>query len=82
MIVDAVVSRGVIPEAPTAMLGVTVPVHRTGVAPPPLLPVEKSVMVVPEAPLDGKSMLAAGETEPAPALEVVNPVERATFCRA
>ena len=52
--VVAVVRRGITPEAPIAMVGDTPPYHRIGVAPPPVLPVEKCVTVVPAAPLDGK----------------------------
>lgn len=76
----AVVSRGVIPAAPIAIDGDTVPDHRIAVAPPPVLPVEKCVIVVPAAPDDGKSIFAAGLV--LPALDDDHPVERATFCRA
>lgn len=77
---ELVVNRGVIPAAPIAIFGVTVPDHKIAEAPPPDLPVEKCVIVVPDAPLAGKSMLAAGET--LPALDVLHPVDRATLTRA
>ena len=79
--VELVVNRGVIPAAPIAIFGVTVPLQRIAAAPPPLLPVEKCVTVEPDAPLDGKSMFACGLM--LPVVDVVQPLpDRATFTRA
>ena len=79
VIVDEVVKRGVTPF-PVTMFGVTVPLQRIAVAPPPVLPVEKYV-TVPEPPVPaGKSMLATGETEPE--LSAHPPEVRATLTRA
>lgn len=80
--VDAVVSRGVMPDEPTAMFGVTVPDQKISLPGAPVtLPVEKCVMVEP-APVDaGKSMLATGDVDPA--LDAVQPpVVRAGATRA
>ena len=82
MIVVAVVSTGVTPD-PVTMLGVTVPLHRIGVAPPPVLPVEKFV-TVPEPPVPaGKVMLETGEQLAGPVPTTVQPpTVRATLARA
>jgi hypothetical protein len=81
VMVLAVVRRGITPEAPMAMFGVTVPDQKISVAPLDVLPVEKLVIVVPEAPLDGKSMFATGEV--LPAVDAVQPpVVRAGVCLA
>ena len=81
MIVLAVVKRGTTPAAPMAMFGVTDPDQKMSVAPELVLPNEKLVIVVPAAPLDGKSILATGDVLPADAA-VQPPVVRAGVCRA
>ena len=55
VMVVAVVSLGMTPAAPMAMVGVMSPAHKIGCAPAPDLPVENHVMVVPAPLLDGKS---------------------------
>jgi hypothetical protein len=79
--VDAVVRRGMTPAAPMAIFGVTVPDQKMSVAPELVLPVEKLVIVVPDAPDDGKSILATGDVLPADDA-VHPPVVRAGVCRA
>jgi hypothetical protein len=79
VIVVAVERRGVTPE-PVTIFGVTVPLHRMGAVPPPVLHVEKYV-TVPDPPVPaGKSMLATGDTEPP--VTVQPPVVRATLTAA
>lgn len=79
MIDVAVVSRGVMP-LPVEMFGVTVPLNRIAVAPPPVLPVQKCETVSPPPVPAGKSMLASGVHAP---LDTVQPlVVLATFTRA
>jgi hypothetical protein len=79
VIVVAVVNLGVTP-LPAAIVGDTAPDQSIALVPPPDLPVLKKLMV-PEPPVPAtKSMFAAGLT--LPALDVVQPVERATLARA
>lgn len=74
MIVVAVDSDGVTPE-PQTMLGVTVPDHRIGVAPPPDLPVEKND-AVPDPPVPaGKLIAATGAAWVGVVPEIVQPPE-------
>jgi hypothetical protein len=78
--VVAVVSRGTTPVPPMGIFGETTPAIKIGAVPPPLLPVEKCVIVVPAAPLDGKSRLALSATDPPEA--AFHPVDRNVFWRA
>jgi hypothetical protein len=75
-----VVSRGVTPALPIGMVGETAPYQRMAAAPPPDLPVLKSVIVVAEPVLAGKARFAARFVDPPEAAD--HPVLRATFCRA
>lgn len=62
------------------MVGDTAPDQRIALVPPPDLPVEKK-LIVPLPPVPAtKSIFVAGLT--LPALDVVQPVERATLARA
>ena len=72
------------PAAPTAMVGDTSPDHRMGCVVVPVWPVEKCVMVVPAAPLDGKSRLATRKVAPlaSAAVQPGDAVCRLTLCRA
>ena len=80
VIVDAVVSLGVIP-LPVTMFGVTVPEKNIFAAPPPVAPKLACVTVpVPPVPA-GKSIFATGDVDPAAGAENP-PVVRATLTRA
>ena len=74
----AVVKTGVVP-APVLIFGVTVPLHRIGVVPPPVFPVEKLVTVpLPPVPA-GNVMFETGEQLAGPTPEIDQPpVVRAT----
>jgi hypothetical protein len=77
--VDAVVRRGVTP-VDTEMFGVTVPLYRILVAPPPVGPTEKCVIVLVLPVQAGKSIFATGLT--LFAVTVQPPLVRATETRA